>query len=219
MFSFFIDYFNTMACYARLARLPVGHGLDLNQPTERDGQTKNRKHKPKKENDKISSKIQKKTTGGARMPSDRSKRDSVQAHRQTCDLLKSVPRKELTMADGSIADTSSKFSKESSSSSSLSSSSSNDSSSNDESKLSSSSSNNLSSNDKCNQDEKSDDNASAEDRKTKNLDGLEINLKRCYEGNIDNLPLDKNAAQIVQQGQPLAKKRPLLLNSIRFCNT
>jgi hypothetical protein len=49
----------------------------------------------------------------ARMPSDRSARDSVQAHRQTCDLSKSVLRKELTMADGSIADTSSKFSKES----------------------------------------------------------------------------------------------------------
>ena len=56
MFPFFVDYFNTMARYARLARLPVGHGLDLNQPTKRDGRTKNRKHKPKKENDKISSK-------------------------------------------------------------------------------------------------------------------------------------------------------------------
>jgi hypothetical protein len=166
-----------MARYARPERLPVGHGLDLNQPTKCDGQTKNRKRKPKKGNDKISSKSQKKTTGGARMPSDRSARDSVQAHGQTHDLSKSVPRKELTMADGSIADTSSKFSKESASSLSLSSSSSNNSSSNDESNLSSSSSNDLSSNDECNQDEKSDNNASAEDRKTKNLDGLEINLE------------------------------------------
>ncbi len=165
-----------MACYAHPARLPVGHGSDLNQPTKHDGQTKNRKC-----NNNISSKSQKKTTGGARMPSDRSARDSVQAHRRTCDLSKSVPRKELTMADGSIADTSSKFSKESSSSSSLSSSSFNDSSSNDESNLSSSSSNDLSSDDECNQDEKSDDNALAEDHETKNLDGLEINLERCHE--------------------------------------
>jgi hypothetical protein len=60
--------------------------------------------------------------------------------------------------------------------------------------------------------EKSDDNASAEDCKTKNLDGLEINLERCHERNIDNLPLDKNAAQIVQQGHPLATKLPLQLN-------
>ncbi len=187
MFPFFVDYFNTMARYARPVRLPVGHGSDLNQPTKRDGRTQNRKHKPKKGNDKISSKSQKKTTGGARTPSDKSARDSVQAHRQTRDLSKSVPRKELTMADGSIADTSSKFSKESSSSSSLSSSSSNHSSSNDESNLSSSSSNNLSSNDKRNQDEKSDKNASAEDFETKNLDGLEINLERCHERNIDNL--------------------------------
>ncbi len=101
-----------MACYACLARLPVGHGLDCNQPTKRDGQTKKRKHKPKKGNDKISSKSQKKTTSGARTPSDRSARDSVEAHGQTRDLSKSVPRKELTMPDGSIADTSSKFSKE-----------------------------------------------------------------------------------------------------------
>jgi hypothetical protein len=36
--------------------------------------------KPKKGNDKISFKNQKKTTGGARTPSDRSARDSVQAH-------------------------------------------------------------------------------------------------------------------------------------------
>jgi hypothetical protein len=209
VFPFFVDYFNTMACYARPARLPVGHGSDINQPTKCDGLTKNRNCKPKKGNDKISSKRQKKTTGGARMPSDRSARDSGQAHRQTYDLSKSVPRKVLTMADGSIADTSSKFSKESSSSLSLSSSSSNDSCSNDESNSSSSSSNNLSSDDKRNQDEKSDNNASAEDCKTKNLDGLEINLKRCHEGNIDNLPLDKNAAQIVQQGHPLANKLPL----------
>jgi hypothetical protein len=143
------------------------------------------------------------------MLSDRSARDSVQAHGQTCDLSKSVPRKELTMGDGSIADTSSKFSKESSSSLSSSSSSSNYLSSNDESNLSSSSFNNLSSNDKRNQDEKNDDNASAEDCKTKNLHGLEINLERCHEPNIDNFPLDKNAAQIVQQGHPLAKKLPL----------
>jgi hypothetical protein len=201
-----------MARYVRTARLPVGHGLDLNQPTEHDGRTKNRKHKPKEGNDKFSSKSQKKTTGGARTPSDRFLRDSVQAHKQTCDLSKSVPIKKLTMADGSIADTSFKFSKESSSSSSLSSSSSNNSSSDDESNLSSSSSNNLSSNDECNQDENSDSNASAEDCKTKNLDGLEINLERCHEQHIDNLPLGKNAAQIVQQGHPLAKKLPLRLN-------
>jgi hypothetical protein len=105
VFPFFVDYFNTMACYVHPARLPVGHGFDLNQPTKCDGQTKNRKRKPKKGNDKISSKSQKKTTGGARTPSDRSARDSVQAHRQTCDISQSVPRKELTMADGSIADT------------------------------------------------------------------------------------------------------------------
>ncbi len=163
MSPFFVNYFNTMACLACLARLPVGQGLDCNQPTNRDGQTKKRKHKPQKGNDKISSKSQKMTTGGARMPSDRSARDSVQAHGRTYDLSKSVPRKELTMADGSIADTSSKFSKESSSSLSSSSSSSNDLSSDDESNSSSSSSNDLSSNVECNQDEKSDDNASAED--------------------------------------------------------
>ncbi len=93
MFPFFVDYFNTMARYACLARLPVGHGSDLNQPTEHDGRTKNRKCKPKKGNDKISSKSQKKTTGGARMSSDRSARDSVQAHRQTHDFTKSVPKK------------------------------------------------------------------------------------------------------------------------------
>jgi hypothetical protein len=172
----------------------------------------NRKRKPKKGNDKISSKSQKKTTGGARTPSDRSARNSAQAHGQTHDLSKSVPRKELTMADGSIAVTSSKFSKESSSSSSSSSFSSNNSSSNDVSNLSSLTSNDLSSDDKCNQDEKSDDNDSAEDRETKNLDGLEINLERCHEQNIDNLPIDKYSAQIVQQGHPLAKKLPLQLN-------
>jgi hypothetical protein len=112
------------------------------------------------------------------------------------------------MADGSIADTSSKFSKESSSSLSSSSSSSNNLSSDVESNLSSSSSNNLSSDDKQNQDENSDDNASAEDRKTKNLDGLEVNLERCHEPIIYNLPFVKNAAHIVQQGHPLAKKIP-----------
>ncbi len=72
-----------------------------------------------------------------------------------------------------------------------------------------SSSNNLSSDDKRNQDEKSDNNASAEDCKTKNQDGLEVNLERCHEPNIDNLPFDENAAQIVQQGHPLAKRLPL----------
>ncbi len=119
MFPFFVNYFNTMACYAHPARPPVGHGSDLNQPTKHDGGTKNRKRKPKKENDKISSKSLKKTTGGARTPPDRSARDSVQAHGQTHDLSKSVPRKEFTMADRSIANTSSNFSKESSSSLSL----------------------------------------------------------------------------------------------------
>ncbi len=201
-----------MARLACPARLPVGQGLDCIQPTDCVGQTKKRKHKPQKGNDKISSKSQKTTTGGARTPSDRSARDSVQACGQSRDLSKSVPRKELTMADGSIADTSSEFSKESSSSLSLSSSSSNDLSSNDESNLSSSSSNDLSSNDKCNQDEKSDDNASSEDCKTKNLDGLEVNLERCHEPNIDNLLFDKNAAQIIQLGHPLAKRLPPQLN-------
>jgi hypothetical protein len=67
VFPFFVDYFNTMACYACPVRLPVGHGS--NQPTKCDGQTKNRKCKPKKGNDEISSKSQKKTTGGARTPS------------------------------------------------------------------------------------------------------------------------------------------------------
>jgi hypothetical protein len=136
-----------------------------------------------------------------------------------CSPYRLVPRKEFTMADGSITDTSSKFSKESSSSLSSSSSSSNNSSSDDESNSSSSFSNDLSSDDKHNQDEKSENNASAEDCETEKLDGLEINLERCHERNIDNLPLDKNAAQIVQQGQPLAKKLPLQLNLIRFCNT
>jgi hypothetical protein len=97
------------------------------------------------------------------------------------------------MADGSIADTSSKLSKDSSSSLSLSSSSSKD----------------LSSNDESNQDEKSDNNASAEDCETKNLDGFEVNLERRHVPDIDNLPLGKNAAQIVQQGHPLAKRLPL----------
>ncbi len=201
-----------MACLACPARLPVGQGLDRNQPTNHDGQTKKRKCKPQKGNHEISSKSQKTTTCGARTPSDRSVRDSALACRGTRDLSKSVPRKELTTADGSIADTSSKFSKESSSFSSLSSSSSNNLSFDDESNLSSSSSNNLSSDDEWNQDEKSDDNASAEDCKTKNLDGLEINLERCHEPNIDNLSFDKNAAQNVQQGHPLAKRLPLWLN-------
>ncbi len=116
------------------------------------------------------------------------------------------------MADGSIDDDSSKFSKESSSSLSLSSSSFNDLSSNDERNLSSSSSKDLSSNDKCNQDEKSDNNAPSEVRATKNIDSLKINLERFHNPNIEILPLDKNTAQIVQQGHPLAKKLPLRLN-------
>ncbi len=47
---------------------------------------------------------------------------------------------------------------------------------------------------------------------TKNVDGLEINLERFHDPNIEILPLDKNAAQIVQWGHPLAKKLPLWLN-------
>ncbi len=187
-----------MAPYGHLARLPAGKGLDPNQATNRDVRTKDRKCKPQKGNDEISSKSQKKTTGGARKPSSRSARDSVQAHGLTRDLSKSVPRKELTMADGSIDDHSSKFSKESSSSSSLSSSSSNDLSSSDESNSSSSSSKDLSSDDKHNQEQKSDNNASSEVPATKNVDGLEINLERFQDPNIEILPLDKNAAQIVQ---------------------
>jgi hypothetical protein len=143
------------------------------------------------------------------MPSNKSARDSVQAHRLTRDPSKSVPRKDLTMADRSIDDHSSKFSKESSSSSSLSSSSSNNLSSNDESTLSSSLSKDLSSNDKGNQDEKSDDNASSEVPATKNVDCLEINLERFLDPNSEILPLDKNSAQIIQRGHPLAKKLPL----------
>jgi hypothetical protein len=198
-----------MARYAHPARLPVGQGSDPNQATNRDVRTKNRKRKPQKKNDEISSKSQKKTTGGARMPSNRSVRDSAQAHGLTCNLSKSVPTKELTMADGSIDDHSSIFSKESSSSSSLSSCSPNDLSSNDESNLSSSSSKDLSSDDECKQDEKSDNNASLEVWATKNVDDLEINLETFHDPNIEILPLDKNAAQIVQRGHPLAKKLPL----------
>jgi hypothetical protein len=198
-----------MACYRCLARLPIGQGLDPNQATNCNAQTKNRKRKPHKGNDEISSKSQKKTTGGARTPSNWSARDSVQSHGLTSDLSKSAPRKELTMADGSIDDHSSKFSKESSSSLSSSSSSSNNLSSNDESNLSSSSSKDLSSDEECNQDEKSDDNASSEVPATKNVDGLEINLERFHDPNIEILPLDKNAPQIVQRGHPLAKKLPL----------
>jgi hypothetical protein len=41
---------------------------------------------------------------------------------------------------------------------------------------------------------------------------LEVNLERCHEPNIDNLPFDKNAAQIVQKGHPLAKRLLLQLN-------
>ena len=95
------------------------------------------------------------------------------------------------MADGSIDDHSSKFSKESSSWLSSSSSSSNDLSSNDESNSSSSSSKDLSSNDECNQDEMSDNNASSEALATKNVDGLEINLERFHDPNIEILLLDK----------------------------
>ncbi len=39
----------------------------------------------------------------------------------------------------------------------------------------------------------------------KNVDGLEINLVRFHNPNIEILPLDKNAGQIVQRGHPLAK--------------
>ncbi len=81
-----------MACKACPARLPVDQGLDCNQPTNCDGQTKKRKCEPQKWNDKISSKSQKMTTGGTRTPSDRSARDSGQARGQTCDLSKSVPK-------------------------------------------------------------------------------------------------------------------------------
>jgi hypothetical protein len=95
---------------------------------------------------------------------------------------------------------------------SSSSSSSNDLSSNDESNSSSSSSKDLSSNDERNQDEKSDNNASLEVQATKNVDGLEINLERFHNPNIEIFPLDKIAAQIVQRGHPLAKKLPLRLN-------
>jgi hypothetical protein len=147
-----------MARYGRPVRLPVGQGLDPNQASNCDVQTKDRKCKLQKGNDEIPSKSQKKTTGGAKKPSNRSARDSVQAHGLTHDLSKSVPRKELTIADGSIDDHSSKFSLSSSSSSS---SSSNSLSSNDESNLSSSSSKDLSSDDERNQDEKSDNNASS----------------------------------------------------------
>jgi hypothetical protein len=45
--------------------------------------------------------------------------------------------------------------------------------------------------------------------KTKNLHGFEVNLEGRLVPDIDNLPLDKNAAQIVQQGHPLAKRLPL----------
>jgi hypothetical protein len=69
-----------------------------------------------------------------------------------------------------------------------------------------------SSDDELNQDEKSDDNASTEVLATRNVDGLEINLERFHDPNIEILPLDKNAAQIVQRGHPLAKKLPLRLN-------
>jgi hypothetical protein len=206
-----------MACYARPARLLVSQGSNPNQATNRDVQTKNRKCKPQKRNDEILSKSQKKTSGSARTPSNRSARDSVQAPGLTCDLSKSVPREEVTNADGSIDDHSSKFSKKSSSSSSLLSSSSNNLGSNDESNLSSSSTKDLSPYDECNQDEKSDNNTSSEVPATKNIDGLEINHERFHNANIDILPLDKNAAQIVQQGHPLAKKTSSLTQFETFC--
>jgi hypothetical protein len=75
--------------------------------------------------------------------------------------------------------------------------------------LSSSSSNDLSSNDEHNHDEKSDVNATSKVLTTKIVDGLEINLERFHDPNIEILPHDPNAAQIVQQGHPLAKKLPL----------
>ncbi len=100
-----------MAHYGCPARLPVGKGLDPNQATNRDVRTKDRKRKPQRVNVEISSKSQKKKTGGARTPSCRSATGSVQAHGLTRDLSKSVLRKELTMADGSIDDHSSKLSK------------------------------------------------------------------------------------------------------------
>ncbi len=69
--------------------------MDPNQATNCDVQTKHRKRKPQKGNDEISSKSQKKSSGGARTPSNRSARDSVQAHGLTCDLSKSVPKKRI----------------------------------------------------------------------------------------------------------------------------
>ncbi len=55
-------------------------------------------------------------------------------------------------------------------------------------------------------------NASSEVWATKNVDDLEINLERFHDPNIEILPFDENAAQIVQQGHLLAKKLPLWLN-------
>jgi hypothetical protein len=190
-----------MACYGCPPRLPVGQGLDPYQATNHDVQTNNRKRKPQKRNDEISSKSQKKTTGGARTPSNRSARDSVQAHGLTHDLSKSVPRKELAIADGSIDDHSSKFSKESSSSLSLSSSSSND----------------LSSNDEHNQDEESDDNASSEVWATKNVDGLEINLERFHDPNIEILPLDKKCCPNCTTRTSFSQKTSFSTQFETFC--
>jgi hypothetical protein len=59
---------------------------------------------------------------------------------------------------------------------------------------------------------RSDNNASSEVPATKNVDGLEINLERFHDPNIEILPLDKNAARIVQRGHSLAKKLLLRLN-------
>jgi hypothetical protein len=201
-----------MACYARPARNPLGHGLDPKEATKCDVQTKNRKRKPQKGNDEISSKRKMNSTGSAWTSLNRSVSDSVEAHGLICDLSKSVPRKELTSADGSIDDHSSKFSEESSFSLSSSSSSSNDLSSNDESNSSSSSSNDLSSDDKRNHDEKIDVNATSEVLTTKIVYGLEINLERFHDPNIEILPHEPNAARSVQRGHPLAKKLPLQLN-------
>ncbi len=39
-----------------------------------------------------------------------------------------------------------------------------------------------------------------------------INLERFHDPNIEILPLDKNATQIIQRGHLLAKKLPLQLN-------
>jgi hypothetical protein len=45
--------------------------------------------------------------------------------------------------------------------------------------------------------------------KPKCIDGFEVNLERCHKPDIDNIPFDKNAAQIIQQGHPFDKRLPL----------